>query len=224
MYDLNYLVRSAYFEILGRSYYNVNWLNKRDFGTMSKGEAARQRIIDAANKLIYQQGYQATSLADVADAIGVTKGNLHYHFNSKEDLLDAVIYHRLEGISIQLQQWQQDYATPVERLKRFVQMLLNEEAQLVRFGCPMGSLNMELGKSQKSLQAKSLVMFQYYLTWLEKQFKQLDRQNGKALSQHLITMAQGAALMAYIYQDPKWLKQECKQIDSWIDSLSTLRS
>jgi len=191
---------------------------------MSKGEAARQRIIDAANKLIYQQGYQATSLADVADAIGVTKGNLHYHFNSKEDLLDAVIYHRLEGISIQLQQWQQDYATPVERLKRFVQMLLNEEAQLVRFGCPMGSLNMELGKSQKSLQAKSLVMFQYYLTWLEKQFKQLDRQNGKALSQHLITMAQGAALMAYIYQDPKWLKQECKQIDSWIDSLSTLRS
>lgn len=185
---------------------------------MSKGEQAQKRIVEAANALIYQQGYNTTSISDVANAIGVTKGNLQYHFRSKEDLLEAVINFRLKEIDKQLQHWELEYPTPTLRLKRFVQMIVNEEVSLVRFGCPMGSLNMELGKSQKLLQAKSLVMFNCYLAWLEKQFRTIDNRNGKSLSRHLMTRAQGAALMAYIYQDPKWLKDECKQINSWIDT------
>jgi len=186
---------------------------------VSKGETARRRIVEAANSLIYQKGYNMTSLADVASDISITKGNLHYHFKSKEDLLEAVIDFRLQAISDQLKHWDKEFDSAKSRLKRFIQMLLNEEEQLVRYGCPMGSLNVELGKTQEPLKDKSLAMFDRYIDWLEKQFRLIDSRHAKSFSRHLISMAQGAALMAYIYRDTAWLRKECKLVNEWIDSL-----
>ncbi len=184
-----------------------------------KGKISRDRIIEAANRLIYTKGYNQTSISDVATEVGITKGNLHYHFKSKEELLDAVIQFRLLMISETLKQWEEQLPEAKVRLKRFIQMILNEEQDIVRYGCPMGSLNSELGKFQLSLQTSSREMFDLFQNWLEKVFKQLDSKKSKARSKHLLSMAQGAALMSYIYSDVKMLKDECNLINEWIDSL-----
>lgn len=184
-----------------------------------KGKISRERIIEAANRLVYTKGYNQTSVSDIATAVGITKGNLHYHFKSKEELLEAIIQYRLTMINEMLMQWEEQFPEAKARLKRFVQMVLNEEQDIVRYGCPMGSLNAELGKFQLSLQASSREMFDVFQVWLEKVFKQLDSKKSKARSKHLLSMAQGAALMSYIYSDAKMLKDECKIIDEWIDLL-----
>jgi AcrR family transcriptional regulator len=51
----------------------------------------RSDILDAARELFGTNGYTVTSIADLADALGVTKGALYYHFKSKEAILDALI-------------------------------------------------------------------------------------------------------------------------------------
>ena len=183
------------------------------------GTSSRARIIEAANRLIYTQGFNLTSFADIASTVGITKGNLHYHFHSKDELLEAIVQFRLEHIRNQLNQWDKQFPEARDKLKRFVQMLLNEEAELVRYGCPMGSLNVELGKKQPALRDQARQMFDLYQAWLEKTFKQLGRKDNKALSRHLLAMAQGAALISYVYTDPKILKQECKAINEWLDGL-----
>lgn len=185
----------------------------------SKGQISRDRIIEAANRMFYAKGYNQTSFADVALEVGITKGNLHYHFKSKEELLEAIISYRMGMISGHLAQWDQQFPDAKERLKRFVQMLLNEKDDIVRYGCPMGSLNVELGKCQLPLQAMAREMFDLYQNWLESVFKQLDRKDSKSRSKHLLAMAQGAALMGYVYSDAKILKDEHKAIVGWIDSL-----
>lgn len=184
-----------------------------------KGKISRERIIEAANRLIYTRGYNQTSVSDVANAVGITKGNLNYHFKSKEDLLDAVIQFRITAINETLEQWETKFPDTNDRLKRFVHMVLNEKQDIVRYGCPMGTLNSELGKNQLVLQSGSIKMFDLFQCWLEKVFKQLDSKKSKARSKHLLSMAQGAALMSYIYSDEKMLKEECKAINMWIDSL-----
>lgn len=184
-----------------------------------QGQSSRARIVEKANRLFYTKGYNQTSFADIADAVGITKGNLHYHFRSKDDLLETVIDHRIAMIAQQLAQWDAQYPEARDKLKRFVQMLLNEETDLVRYGCPLGSLNVELGKCQQSLQAKSRVMFDQFQHWLEKAFVQLGKPDSQSLSQHLLSMAQGAALMTYVYGDISVLKNECKNINDWIDAL-----
>lgn len=186
--------------------------------TNEKGQNSRERIIEKANRLFYTKGYNQTSFADIANDVGITKGNLHYHFRSKDELLETVITYRMVLISELLAQWDKQFPDAKDKLRRFVQMLLNEEVDLVRYGCPLGSLNMELGKCQQSLQAKSREMFDLFQRWLEKTFKQLGKKDSKALSQHLLAMAQGAAVMTYVYSDAKLLKNECNNIMDWIDA------
>jgi AcrR family transcriptional regulator len=51
------------------------------------GKATRERILDVALELFNEQGYEKTSLREIAERLGVTKAALYYHFERKEDLL-----------------------------------------------------------------------------------------------------------------------------------------
>jgi AcrR family transcriptional regulator len=50
----------------------------------------RERILDVALELFNEQGYDATSLREIAERLGVTKAALYYHFKSKGDILLAL--------------------------------------------------------------------------------------------------------------------------------------
>ena len=52
--------------------------------------STRERILDAALDLFLAQGYDGTSLRQIAEQLGVTKAALYYHFESKEDILMAL--------------------------------------------------------------------------------------------------------------------------------------
>ena len=56
-----------------------------------RGEAARQRILDAAEQLFFNQGINATAVDEVADAARVSKRTLYAYFDSKDDLARAYL-------------------------------------------------------------------------------------------------------------------------------------
>ena len=51
----------------------------------------KEKILDTAQRLIGEQGYSATSVRHIVSEAGVNLAAIHYHFGSKEELLDAVI-------------------------------------------------------------------------------------------------------------------------------------
>jgi AcrR family transcriptional regulator len=51
----------------------------------------RQEILDVATELFIEQGYEKTSLREIAERIGVTKAALYYHFPSKQQILEALV-------------------------------------------------------------------------------------------------------------------------------------
>ena len=51
----------------------------------------REAILDAAQALFIQQGYDAVTIADVLDAAGISKGGFYHHFTAKEDLLTGIV-------------------------------------------------------------------------------------------------------------------------------------
>ncbi|MGC8659136.1 MAG: TetR/AcrR family transcriptional regulator [Desulfomonilaceae bacterium] len=57
----------------------------------TKGQKTRTHIIDSATRLINKKTYSATSIEDIIHATGVKKGNLYFHFSSKEELGLAVV-------------------------------------------------------------------------------------------------------------------------------------
>lgn len=56
-----------------------------------KMSATKQLIIDAALELFSVQGFEATSVGQIADAVGIRKSSLYSHFKSKEEILDTLI-------------------------------------------------------------------------------------------------------------------------------------
>lgn len=55
------------------------------------GEESRQRILDAAEKLFLERGYEKTTLADVGRLAGISYGSIPWHFENKQGLLFAVV-------------------------------------------------------------------------------------------------------------------------------------
>src|SRR6266849_7254792 len=59
----------------------------------------KQRILDSAERLFAENGFDSTSLRTIIADAQVNLAAIHYHFHSKEALLDAVILRRLEPIN-----------------------------------------------------------------------------------------------------------------------------
>ena len=55
--------------------------------TTVDGQTVRQRLVDAARDLFAAKGFEGTSVQEVVDAAGVTKGAMYHYFASKDDLL-----------------------------------------------------------------------------------------------------------------------------------------
>jgi len=55
----------------------------------------RADIVRAAGRLFHEKGYSATTIRDIANAVGMRSGSPFYHFRTKHDMLRAVV---LEGI------------------------------------------------------------------------------------------------------------------------------
>ncbi|MCG8125490.1 MAG: TetR/AcrR family transcriptional regulator, partial [Candidatus Thiodiazotropha taylori] len=108
-------------------------------------QPTRLSIIDAARSHIYHKGFGATSYANIAQQTKLKKGNIQYHFKSKDDLLQAVIEQQIEGIREQLESWSLDCGTTYDCVERFIAMVDDNADNLARYGCPMGTLNSELG-------------------------------------------------------------------------------
>lgn len=53
-------------------------------------EVRRAELIDCAQRLFLERGYERTTINDVIEAAGVSKGAFYHHFDAKEDLLEAI--------------------------------------------------------------------------------------------------------------------------------------
>lgn len=62
---------------------------------MEKGNT-KQEILDAALTLFSTQGYEATSVSRIAEAVGIRKASLYSHFESKQEILEALMAQVLE--------------------------------------------------------------------------------------------------------------------------------
>jgi AcrR family transcriptional regulator len=71
----------------------------------------RERILRVAAELFSEQGYDATSLRQLADRLGFTKAALYYHFQSKDEILEALVGPVLEMLDELVERLEQARST-----------------------------------------------------------------------------------------------------------------
>lgn len=206
--------------------YNRAWMGSfrrmggAEMALKRKGQEYRQHIVQAANRLFYQRGYNQTSFSDIAEAAAVPRGNFYYYFKSKDEILEAVVDMRLQSIRDMLAQWDATLSDPRERLHRFVQILANEEQEILRYGCPLGSLNAELSKTQLQQQTHARQMFELFLQWLQSQFEALGQGlASRDLAWYLLSVTQGACLVSNAFEEQRLLRKQVERLQLWIETL-----
>ncbi|MCR9215526.1 MAG: TetR/AcrR family transcriptional regulator [Proteobacteria bacterium] len=180
--------------------------------------ATREKIVEAADALFYEQGYEHTSFADIAKTVAISRGNFYYHFKSKDEILDAVIDVRLANTQLMLDGWEVEGSSPAERIRNFIYILKTNQDKIKRYGCPVGTLFSELAKLNHSAQEDSRSIFSLFRSWLTQQFTLLGcEEEADELAMHLLARSQGVATMANAFPDEAFLDQEVAQMCAWLE-------
>jgi len=109
----------------------------------------KDRIVEAARELFFDQGYGATSIAQILQRSGANSGSLYYFFPTKEDLLSAVLQkYKQMLVPMVIGPAQARASDPIEQ----VFAVLDGYRRLVemtefRLGCPIGNLGLEIANS-----------------------------------------------------------------------------
>ncbi|MBN9097659.1 MULTISPECIES: TetR/AcrR family transcriptional regulator [unclassified Pseudonocardia] len=108
-------------------------------GTDERRTDTRQQIRAVALELFAEQGYEKTSLREIAERLGVTKAAVYYHYRTKEEILSSLLDEHLAGLDA-LVEWAEAQPPGRERrraiLQRYSEQLAamaDDGSQLIRF-------------------------------------------------------------------------------------------
>lgn len=183
------------------------------------GKTTRDNIIEAADKLFYQQGYEHTSFADIAAAVHISRGNFYHHFKTKDEIIEAVISLRLSNTRKMLEEWEAEGSSPTDRIRSFIHILIMNRAKIMLYGCPVGTLCNELAKIGHVARAEANGIFMLFRDWLCRQFTLLGHEaDAETLAMHLLARSQGVATLANAFRDEAFIRREVEQMCDWLDA------
>jgi TetR/AcrR family transcriptional regulator, transcriptional repressor for nem operon len=180
-----------------------------------------EKILDLAERLIQTRGCSAFSYQDIADALKIRKASIHYHFQSKTDLVIAVIDRYAERFDEALDKIARDKtATSMSMLEQYVEPYAAFAATPDRV-CLCGALSGEMLALPRELRERVARFFKSHQQWLTQilnrgvergEFK-LAEAPGKT-ARLIFGALQGALLIQRTTGDPSQLKDVISALKS----------
>ncbi|MEU0477815.1 TetR/AcrR family transcriptional regulator [Streptosporangium sp. NPDC006013] len=186
----------------------------------TKAAGKRQRLMAATARVLHEQGVERTTIADIARAADVPAGNVYYYFKTKDELVEAALSEHarhLETLTGRLDQ----LPDPRERLKGLVEAWVGQRDTAARYGCPTGTLAVELDKRTESgLDVAAGHVIRRLLDWVEQQYRQLGVADPEGLALTLVGAYQGMSLLSNALRDPEIMTREGARLVRELDSLA----
>jgi len=121
----------------------------------------RQRALDVALELFAEQGYEKTSLREIAERLDVTKAALYYHFASKEALLAGIVDSLVEPAD-ELVAWSQTQPRTAEfrqeYLRRLADLLQGQLSRWISFVQQNQPALRDQGEAGQKMQSRLLLL------------------------------------------------------------------
>jgi AcrR family transcriptional regulator len=189
--------------------------------TASVARGKRERLVAAAADLVYRQGVERTTLADIAQAADVRVGNVYYYFKTKDDIIAAVLQARVDQLEATFAALERGHRSPKARLKALVGVVAAQGGPIAQFGCPYGTLCSELVKRVDGGEPRAARLMQVLLGWVEQQFRDLGRRDAHDLAVELVAAYQGSAVLTSASGQPELMARQARRLQRWIDGLAT---
>ena len=192
----------------------------------SKGEITKQKVLETARELFYLNGYNNTSIDDILKASKIKKGNLYFHFRSKEALGYAVIEGYLKDEIRTVDEVLAGPGSPMERLYRlFETFKKNLSDRGCRGGCPIGNFAIEMSDIHNGFRKKINRIFD---AWLERlvillnEAKKADELppsiDTKAMACFIVAVWEGGVMLVKTRKDPQVMGDCIKSLKEIVEA------
>ncbi len=133
-----------------------------------KGEVTKNKIMEAAVKLIFQKGIEATSISDIVKEAGVAKGSIFFHFPNKQTLVSEALMQYEDKFFIFLEQ-SLTGNTPGERLINFFEDVSKAHKKKdYAGGCIFGNTALEMADKNEIFTGIVSNVFKKWVKHIEK--------------------------------------------------------
>jgi TetR/AcrR family transcriptional repressor of nem operon len=187
----------------------------------------RQKLLEAAEDLMLSRGYTATSVDQVCEAAGLTKGSFFHYFDGKEDLGKSVAQRYYAS-------WQQlsqsapfrQKKDPLQRVFGAIDFFVEMSRSPAWKGCLLGTFVQELAQTHPQIRRVCAACLGDLAQGLEQDLEEAKqkyvpraRWSAHSLAEHLIAVAQGATILAKAKQDHTVFEQSLEHFKDYLKCL-----
>lgn len=194
---------------------------------MRNPERTREKILKKSGVLFNTQGYKATSISNITDATGFTKGAIYKHFKSKEDLERESLGHLSLQMFAKLRRVIQEEPTAARKLKAvfyFFESYITDPP--LKGGCPLLNAAIESDDTNPALRKESVkilnIMRDSLIKVLENGIQRnqivpaIDKQYYATL---IIASLEGAIMMSKLRGDNQDIKRVIRHLEEQVKAI-----
>jgi len=169
----------------------------------TKGASTKQRIIEAAAKLMYLKGVNGTSVDDVLGASRTGKSQFYHYFSSKESLVKELIGYHLASLPTASEERLQQLGS-LSGIDQWLDKILeNYHNGYYEAGCPIGNLASEMSSQSEDLRLDLQSTFAHWESCLTQGLRRLKAQgvlqvsvSPDSLAMFCVAAIEGSLLLA----------------------------
>jgi TetR/AcrR family transcriptional regulator, transcriptional repressor for nem operon len=188
----------------------------------------REKLMQQAQELMLAKGFVATTVDEICQAAGLTKGSFFHYFRTKEELakatLDRFFQAQLELVG---RGSFRKKADPLDRLYGWIDSAIEASKNpQARNGCLLGNFAQELSDTHPQLRSQCA---QRFAEWTEALKKELDAAKAKhlprtrldteGLAEHFIAVLQGSLILAKAKRDSTTVEKHLRHFRHYLESV-----
>lgn len=179
------------------------------------GRGARQRIVEAAIRLFYRDGINATGVERLATEATVSKRTLYQHFPSKEAVVEEYLRAIEQHVGDPLRPTPEDLRRPPRA--RILALFQTPSPDGQMRGCPFHNAAVEAAESMPEIQEIVHEHKRNYINGVARLAKEAGAANPKLLANQLAVLYEGAAALSTSLDDPSGWTHARRAAETLID-------
>lgn len=188
----------------------------------------QENILKAARDLFLSKGYPTTTVDEIVDKAGVSKGSFYHAFPSKEDMGIVLLdWYQRGGEQQFLNGPFAKMEDPKKRMFAYLDHIENVSKELWSHGCLLGTLGLELAETSPKIRKKISKIFKGLIKSLEPIFEPAGKNNGakghpsaREIAEGFLITMEGAIMLVRVNKDWNYFSRGMQNFRNHLNHLS----
>lgn len=194
---------------------------------MNEASDTRTRLLDATYSLMVKKGFPSTTVDEICQAAGVSKGSFYHFFESKQQMTLAMLEHHMAGATEEIERGLD--LTGVEgpqRAIRYVKHVEDRSEEIWHEGCLIGSLALELAETNPEVRSRVSQIFRDLTDHLETWFRPFCEESGpetpsaRELAEQFVIVIEGGVVLSRAHRDLRFVPQAVRTFRRYLELLA----